>query len=87
MKLLLICNTAIIEHIFNLVCKRLGIDLNIEKNTKKEDPPVPLFKLFKQTLQSPIYISPRIIFSNGNREQRICIDIKEIRILQNVIQR
>lgn len=34
MKLLLICNTAIIEHIFNLVCKRLGIDLNIEKNTK-----------------------------------------------------
>ncbi|RXJ80141.1 hypothetical protein CRU86_01710 [Aliarcobacter skirrowii] len=34
MKLLLICNTAIIEHIFNLVCKRLGIDLNIERNTK-----------------------------------------------------
>lgn len=34
MKLLLICNTAIIKHIFNLVCKRLGIDLNIERNTK-----------------------------------------------------
>ena len=37
MKLLLICNTAIIEHIFNLVCKRLSIDLIIEKNTKIKD--------------------------------------------------
>ncbi|WP_026803337.1 hypothetical protein ACN2EN_03290 [Aliarcobacter lanthieri] len=30
MKLLLICNTAIIEHIFALVCKRLKIELTIQ---------------------------------------------------------
>ncbi|RBQ28368.1 hypothetical protein [Aliarcobacter vitoriensis] len=30
MKLLLICNTAIIEHIFSLVCKRLKIELIIQ---------------------------------------------------------
>jgi hypothetical protein len=30
-KLLLICETAIIEHIFTLVCKRLNIDLIIQK--------------------------------------------------------
>ena len=33
MKLLLICETAIIEHIFTLVCKRLGINLSIQKTT------------------------------------------------------
>lgn len=33
MKLLLICETAIIEHIFTLVCKRLNIDLSIQKTT------------------------------------------------------
>lgn len=33
MKLLLICETAIIEHIFTLVCKRLDINLSIQKTT------------------------------------------------------
>lgn len=37
MKLLLICNTPIIEHIFALVCKRVNIDLTIEKSTKIKD--------------------------------------------------
>lgn len=37
MNLLLICETAIIEHIFTLVCKRLNIKLNIQKtNTVNE---------------------------------------------------
>lgn len=31
MKILLVCDTAIIEHIFILVCKRLKIDLNVQK--------------------------------------------------------
>lgn len=31
MKILLICDTAIIEHIFILVCKRLKIDLSVQK--------------------------------------------------------
>lgn len=38
MKLLLICETAIIEHIFTLVCKRLNIKLSIQKtNTVSEE--------------------------------------------------
>ncbi|CAM3411389.1 hypothetical protein [Arcobacter aquimarinus] len=37
MKLLLICETAIIEHIFTLVCKRLNIDLSIQKTTTITD--------------------------------------------------
>jgi hypothetical protein len=37
-KLLLICETAIIEHIFTLVCKRLNIKLSIQKtNTVSEE--------------------------------------------------
>lgn len=37
MKLLLICETTIIEHIFTLVCKRLNIKLTIQNNNKIED--------------------------------------------------
>uniref|UniRef100_UPI004048174F hypothetical protein n=1 Tax=Aliarcobacter sp. TaxID=2321116 RepID=UPI004048174F len=37
MKLLLICETAIIEHIFTLVCKRLNIKLTIQKTNTIED--------------------------------------------------
>lgn len=33
MNLLLICETNIIEHIFTLVCKRLNINLTLQKNT------------------------------------------------------
>lgn len=33
MKLLLICNTAIIEHIFTLVCNRLNIELIVQQTT------------------------------------------------------
>ncbi|WP_266096197.1 hypothetical protein [Aliarcobacter cryaerophilus] len=31
MKILLICDTAIIEHIFILVCKRIKVDLIVQK--------------------------------------------------------
>ncbi|GGD32692.1 hypothetical protein GCM10012288_03300 [Malaciobacter pacificus] len=37
MNLLLICETAIIEHIFTLVCKKLNIDLTVQKNNNVED--------------------------------------------------
>lgn len=33
MKILLICDTAIIEHIFILVCKRIKVDLIVQKTT------------------------------------------------------
>lgn len=33
MKILLICDTAIIEHIFVLVCKRIKVDLTIQKTS------------------------------------------------------
>lgn len=33
MKLLLLCDTVIIEHIFSLVCKRLNIELTAQKTT------------------------------------------------------
>lgn len=33
MNLLLVCETPIIEHIFTLVCKKINIDLTIQKNT------------------------------------------------------
>ncbi|AXK49319.1 hypothetical protein CRU87_07440 [Aliarcobacter trophiarum LMG 25534] len=36
MKILLICDTAIIEHIFILVCKRLKIDLSVQKTNSIE---------------------------------------------------
>ena len=32
MNLLLICETAIIEHIFTLVCKRINVNLTVQKN-------------------------------------------------------
>ena len=34
MNLLLVCETPIIEHIFTLVCKKMKIDLTIQKNNK-----------------------------------------------------
>ena len=37
MKLLLICETNIIEHIFTLVCKRLNINLILQKNTNVQE--------------------------------------------------
>ncbi len=37
MNLLLICETAIIEHIFTLVCKKLNIKLTVQKNNNVED--------------------------------------------------
>ncbi len=37
MKLLLICETAIIEHIFTLVCKRLNINLIIQKTNSASE--------------------------------------------------
>ena len=33
MQILLICDTAIIEHIFILVCKRIKVDLIVQKTT------------------------------------------------------
>ena len=32
MNLLLICETTIIEHIFTLVCKRINVNLTVQKN-------------------------------------------------------
>lgn len=37
MNLLLICETAIIEHIFILVCKKLNIELTVQKNNNVEN--------------------------------------------------
>ena len=37
MTILLICETAIIEHIFTLVCKRLHINLTIQKTNSVND--------------------------------------------------
>ena len=37
MKILLICDTAIIEHIFILVCKRIKVDLIVQKTTSVDN--------------------------------------------------
>ena len=49
MKILLICDTAIIEHIFILVCKRIKVDLIVQKTTsvdKKYDLIIVLLQYF-----------------------------------------
>ena len=37
MTILLICETAIIEHIFTLVCKKLRVNLTIQKTNSVND--------------------------------------------------